>query len=244
LIEIDGKRLFFKGNLALLKRAKVAIVGSRRALGYAQEKAFALARAFSKRGYIVVSGGALGIDAAAHKGAGSANTIAILANGLDIYYPATNKELLKDIEKSGLLLSPYEEGVRPTRWSFIERNKIVVALADFVIIAQAEKRSGSMHSAKFALQKQKPIYVLPHRIGESEGTNELLKKGLAKAIYDVEEFADSFCKIKKDEDPFISYLKSAPTYEEAVRKYGAKIFEAELLGLIEVKGVKIFYKGD
>ena len=187
---------------------------------------------------MIVSGAAMGVDALAHKGAGPSNTIAVLGNGLDIRYPKVNEKLIASIEKEGLLLSQFPEGFRPTRWSFVVRNKTVVALGEILIIAQADIGSGSMRSAEFAKQMGKKIYVLPHRMGESEGTQKLVKDGLAEVIWSVEEFVGA-----TKEDRFQAYLQSNPNLDEAINLWGERIMEAELLGIIEIKNAKIIYKG-
>ena len=243
LKDLKIERLYFIGNKELLKKPKISIVGSRRALNYSKESAFKIAREFAKRGYVVVSGAAMGIDAAAHRGAGSKNTIAVVANGIDIRYPAVNKNLIADIEKNGLVISQFYYGFRQTPWSFVVRNEIVVALGEILIVCEADMNSGSMRSVEFALNMNKKIFVLPHRLNESSGTNYLLQNSLAKPIYDIEEFANSFSKLQTDEDDFIKYLKTNPLYEEAIKKYKEKIFEAEILGEIEIINMRVIYKG-
>ncbi|RUM69605.1 MAG: DNA-processing protein DprA, partial [Sulfurovum sp.] len=106
------KSLFFKGNLALLKHPKVSIVGSRRVSQYTKEFTYRLANALASRGVCVVSGAAMGVDAVAHEGAGAENTIAVVANGLDIRYPMINKKLIESIENKGLVLSQFNDGFR------------------------------------------------------------------------------------------------------------------------------------
>ena len=115
--------LFYKGNLALLERPKVSIVGTRRPSAYTRQFTFSLARALAKRGVCVVSGAAMGVDSIAHEGAGSDNTIAVVANGLDIRYPVINRTLIESIEKEGLILSQFNDGFRATGWSFVVRNE-------------------------------------------------------------------------------------------------------------------------
>ena len=237
MVDIGGVPHYYKGDLSLLQRPKISIVGSRRPLPYTQTKVLQLASQLSQKGYVIVSGAAMGVDALAHKGAGPSNTIAVLGNGLDIYYPKVNEKLISSIEKEGLLLSQFEPGFAPTKWSFVVRNKTVVALGDVLVIAQADKRSGSMRSTEYAIEMGKKIYVLPHRMGESEGTQELVKKGLAEVIWSIEEFVGS-----TKEDDFIAYLRSNPSFEEAIQRWGDRIMEAELSGVIEIEHAKIIYK--
>ncbi|WP_236587019.1 DNA-processing protein DprA [Nitratiruptor sp. YY09-18] len=238
LVDIGGKKYHYRGNLALLKRPKIAIVGSRRPNNYTKTMTLKLAATLARSGKVIVSGGAMGTDAFAHRGAGAQNTIAVLGSGIDILYPATNRELLQVIGQEGLLLSEFAKDFRPTKWSFVVRNKSVVALGEYLIITQADRSSGSMRSAEIALEMGKKIYVLPHRIGESEGTNDLVRQGLAEVIWDIDEFCGG-----GEDDPFIKYLQSSPSYEEAVSKWGEKVYEAEIEGLIEIENNTIIYKG-
>ncbi|MCD6432998.1 MAG: DNA-protecting protein DprA [Sulfurimonas sp.] len=235
-------QLFYGGNFELLKSKKVSIVGTRKPSKYSRFLTHQLSSSLAKRGICVVSGGAMGIDAVAHKGAGSLNTIVVLPCGVDIKYPAVNKNLLIDIEASGLLLSQFDLGFRATPWSFVVRNELVVALGDVLVVAEAELGSGSMRSVEFALKMEKKIFVLPQRLGESSATNRLLQEGKAEAIYDVEEFVSRFgsfdiSDIKSDE--FFDYCKTNPTYEKALKKYPDRVFEAELGGEIQIENGKV-----
>jgi DNA processing protein len=177
----------------------------------------------------------MGVDSISHQNAGANNTIAVMANGLDIKYPSVNKTIITNIEKEGLTLSQFEEGFRATPWSFVVRNEVVVSLGDFLIVTEADLKSGSMRSVEFALKMGKKIYVLPHRFGESEGTNYLLKNSLATAIYDIDEFVDGFgSTCKQISDNFLEYCKTNPTYEDAIKKFGDKVFEYELESKIKI----------
>ncbi len=231
------KQIFYKGNLDLLKKKKVAIVGSRKPNFYTQEYTKILAKRLSDLDICIVSGGALGVDAIAHKAAGAHNTIMISPSGLNVIYPATNKELILDIWQNGLALSMYENDFKATPYSFVARNEMVVALSDILIVTQADLNSGSLRSVEFALKMNKDIYVLPHRVNESLGTNELLKNNFSKAIYNIDEFVNSFTKGTKKlskSDAFIEYCKTTPFYDEAFSKYGSKLFEYELSGKIQI----------
>jgi DNA processing protein len=237
------KELFYSGNLELLKKKKISIIGSRKPLQYSRSLTHQLSLALSKVGVCIVSGAAMGIDAISHKGAGEANTIAVLPCGINIKYPAINKNLLSDIENRGLLLSQFDENFTAAPWSFVVRNELVVALGDILVVAEAELNSGSMRSIEFALKMKKEIYVFAHRVGESSATNELLKSGKAKAIYDIEDFITKFRDEKAQvtiSDNFLKYCKSNPTYDEALKKYPNRVFEAELSGEVEIKHGQLF----
>lgn len=232
------QQVYYDGNLDLLSKTKISIVGSRKTLKYSRALTHELSSKLAQSGVCVVSGGAMGIDAIAHKGAGTSNTIAVLPCGIDIKYPAVNKNLLGDIQKEGLLLSQFDIGFRATPWSFVLRNEIVVALGKVLVVAEAELNSGSLRSIEIAQKMGKEIFVFAHRLGESSATNELVKEGKAKVIYDIDEFvsrfADGNTTIKIDSDAFSEFCKTNPTYDEVVQKFPSRVFEAELSGEIEV----------
>ena len=229
------KELFYRGNLDLLKREKVSIIGTRRPSSYSKFQTAQISSKLSRRGVCIVSGAAMGIDSIAHQNAGANNTIGVMANGLDIKYPNVNKSIITNIEKEGLVLSQFKDGFRATPWSFVVRNEIVVALGDCLIVSEADLKSGSMRSVEFALKMKKKIYVLPHRMSESEGTNYLLENGLATAIYDIDEFVFQFgITYKEQSDEFLEYCKTNPNYDEAIKKYKDKVFLYELDGKIKI----------
>ena len=232
------KELFYKGKLALLKRPKVSIVGTRRPSNYTRQFTYELAKALAKRGICIVSGAAMGVDTIAHEGAGASNTIAVVANGLDIRYPVINQNLISSIEDKGLMLSQFNDGFRATGWSFVVRNEVVVALGDILIVTEAELNSGSMRSVEFAQKMGKQIFVLPHRLGESSGTNHLLNVGEATVIQDIETFVSRFGYAVDDEtlkDDFFYFCQRSPTFDESLEKFGEKVYEAELEGIITIQ---------
>ena len=241
------KNLSYNGNLKLLQKTKISIVGTRKPTKYSREFTQKLSSALSKSGICIVSGGAMGIDATAHLGAGSSNTIAVLPCGIDIKYPSVNKNLLSEIENNGLLISQFESGFKARPWSFVTRNELVVALGEVLVVCEAELNSGSMRSIEYALKMKKDIFVLPQRLGESSATNELLNSGKAKAIYDIDEFVSMFSnevdlKSHAKSDEFLEFCKTNPTYDEALVKFPNRVFEAELSGEIEVINAKIVVK--
>jgi DNA processing protein len=238
------KELFYIGNLDLLKRTKISIVGSRSPNQYSRYTIAQIANKLSQVGVCIVSGGAMGIDAIAHKNAGASNTIMVAGTGLDKRYPAVNKTLIQSIEEQGLVLSQFQAGVSSKKWNFPLRNELVVALGDVLVVAHADINSGTIRSVEYALKMGKPIYVLPHRIGDSDGTNKLLANGDAKAIYDIDEFVSLFGDICSNDtqDQFLQYCKNNPLYDDVVLKYGDKVFEYELLDKISIKDGKIYIK--
>jgi len=150
-------KIFYDGDLELLDKVKVSIVGSRRPSKYSRMQIQKLSSSLAKLGVCVVSGGAMGIDAIAHQGASSCSTIAVLPCGVDIRYPAVNKNLLNDIQKDGLLLSQFDLGFRATPWSFVLRNEVVVALGEVLVVGEADEGSGTMRSVEFALAMGKEM---------------------------------------------------------------------------------------
>lgn len=229
--------LFCRGNQDLLERPKVSIVGTRRPSSYTRQFTYALSRALAKRGVCIVSGAAMGVDAIAHEGAGTDNTIAVLANGLDIRYPVINSALIESIEKNGLLLSQFNDGFRAAGWSFVVRNELVVALGDILIVTEADLNSGSMRSVEYALRMGKEIWVLAHRLDESLGTNKLLLEGNAKVIQDVESFVSRFGQAVESEmpkDDFFYFCQHSPTFDETVKKFGNRVYKAELEGTVTI----------
>jgi DNA processing protein len=176
------KRLDFIGTLPENRITSVAIVGTRKPTPYGKEIGHMLAYELAKRGVAIISGLALGIDAIAHRGALEAGgvTLAVLGNGLDTIYPASHKDLARQIiEKGGALISEYppEELARP--YYFLERNRIVSGLSDAVIVIEAAARSGTLNTAAHALEQGEEIFAVPGNITSplSTGCNALLKQG-------------------------------------------------------------------
>jgi len=235
------KEIYYIGNTKLLKNKKIAIVGTRKPNSYTKNITHNLANALSNHNITIVSGAAMGVDAIAHN-ASNNNTIAVVANGLNIRYPAVNKNLIQNIEKNSLILSTYKENEKARAYTFVHRNELVVSLCDILIVTQADLKSGSLTSAQYAIKMNKQIYVLPHRINESLGTQELIKNNQAEVIYDIDEFIDSLklAKVNKISDEFLDYCKNNPLYIEALNLYKDKVFEYELEGKIIIKDARIF----
>ncbi len=233
------KALFGVGKSDLLQRPKVSIVGTRRPSPYTKHFTYTLSQALSKRGVCLVSGAAMGVDAIVHNGAGFDNTIAVVANSLDIRYPAVNRSLIESIEKEGLMLSQFPSTFKATPWSFVVRNELVVALGEVLIVTEADEKSGSMRSVEFALKMGKKIYVLPQQLDKSRGSNKLLADGFAEPIYDIEKFADKYGIVPQNEsiekDEFFYFCQNSPTLDAAIEKFGEHVYEAELEGLIFIE---------
>jgi DNA processing protein len=188
------QNLFYKGvdPQTLLHRPLVAIVGSRKMSAYGKVVTQQLANDLIARGCVIVSGLALGVDAAAQQVAVQlgAPTIAVLAGGLDTVHPMSHSRLAADIIiAGGSLISEYSVGMPPMAHQFIARNRIIAAISDAVMVTEAAHKSGSLHTAGFALDLGKPVLAVPGPITSplSAGTNGLLKTGalLATQAHDV-----------------------------------------------------------
>ena len=238
---LEGRTLHYKGSLELLQRRRVSIVGARKPNAYARSLTHVIASKLAKAGVCVVSGGAIGVDAIAHKAAGTSNTIMVAATGLDIRYPAINKNLIAEIEQKGLVLSQFEEGTPSRIYNFPLRNELTVALGEVLVVTYADLKSGSVRSIEYAKKLGKEIFVLPHRLGESEATNELLKKDEATPIYDIDAFVGRFREVpKQNEDELLTFCSMHPTYDETVKRFGGKVFEYELEGKITIKEGRVY----
>lgn len=241
LLEIHPpvKKLFFTGDFNLINRPlKIAIVGTRKPNTYTKNFINPLVKKLTHAGAIIISGGALGTDILAHAAA-LPNTIMIAPNSLDYIYPTSNQHVIKEIAKKSLILSEYEKNYMPKSYSFIQRNRIVIGLSDLVIIPQADLKSGTMQSANIAIKQKKPIYVLPHRINESLGTNWLLQNNLAHAIYDINAFLSVLNITHPPSDPILEFCALAPSFDEAFEKFGDRILEYELEGKIKRTNGKV-----
>jgi DNA processing protein len=169
---------------ALLDGPGVAVVGSRRPSAYGIEVAEALSRGLSSAGVTVVSGLALGIDAAAHRGALSASqprTIAVLGSGADVAYPRMNRRIYDQIVEAGVIVSESPPGRRPFRWTFPARNRIMAAITAMTVVVEAADPSGSLITASFAAELGRGVAAVPGRVTASNaaGSNRLLRDGAA-----------------------------------------------------------------
>jgi len=176
------KKLYFIGKIPEERILTVAIVGTRKPTAYGREVTHKLAYDLASRGVIIVSGLALGVDSISHRAALEAGgtTLAILANGVDIIYPASHKGLARDIVNGGgAIISEYEPGTEARSYQFLERNRIVSGLSDAVIITEAAIRSGTLSTAMHALEQGREVFVVPGNITSplSAGCNKLIKQG-------------------------------------------------------------------
>lgn len=188
--------LFIQGALSALSLPAMAVVGSRRPSAYGRNMGFELSKQLSERGWCIVSGMALGIDTAAHQGAVSLNkpTIAVLGNSLDFIYPRSNRVLSQQIQESGgALLSEFPLGTPPIPAHFPRRNRIISGLSRGVLVVEAAQKSGSLVTAKLALEQNREVFAIPGIISNplSEGPHLLIQQG-AKLVVRVEDIMDEF----------------------------------------------------
>ena len=167
-------------DLAAISARSVALVGSRAASEYGDHMARLLAGGLVDRGFAVISGGAYGIDAAAHQGTLSAGgvTVAVLASGIDVPYPLKNSALLARITAGGLVISEVPPGSRPYRHRFLSRNRLIAALTAGTVIVEAGLRSGALNTARHARRLGRPLMGVPGRVtsSQSAGVHAMLRE--------------------------------------------------------------------
>lgn len=190
--------LYVRGDWATWDEAssmpRVTIVGTRTPTPYGLAVAAALAEAFVRAGVAVVSGLAYGVDGRAHQAALACDgvTVAVLGCGPDVAYPARHRDLMDRIVENGAVISEMPPGTRPSQWSFPLRNRILAALGDAVVVAQAGRKSGAMITADRALELGREVFAVPgSMLGESHvGTNRLIQQGAAICLSPEETVQD------------------------------------------------------
>lgn len=185
--------LYVKGQPALLQRNGIALVGARSATAQGMANAEAFARALAEQGFAVVSGLALGIDAAAHRGALAAGpegggTVAVIGTGIDRIYPARNAELAREIATDGAVVSEFPLGTPPLQHNFPRRNRLIAGLAQGVLVVEAAVNSGSLITARLATESGREVYAIPGSIHSplSRGCHRLIREG-AKLVETAED---------------------------------------------------------
>ena len=182
--------LYARGRAELLQRSALAIVGSRNATQQGAANAEAFARTLSEAGLTIVSGLALGIDAAAHRGAlqGAGSTIAVLGTGIDVIYPQRNAALAAEIAARGLIVSEFALGSAPAAQNFPRRNRLISGLARGCLVVEAALASGSLITARAAADQGRDVFALPGSIHSplAKGCHVLIKSG-AKLVESAED---------------------------------------------------------
>lgn len=248
--------LYVRGHLPPNKNW-LAVVGSRKATAYGLQVAEDLSERLAQAGVVIVSGGALGIDAAAHRGAVKAHkpTVAVLGTGVDYYYPRQNARLFDEIIHNGAIVSEFPFGTKALTQHFPMRNRIIVGLSRAVAVIEAALKSGAMITADLALEQGKEIFCVPGSIYSftSKGTNSLLKDGAAlldrpedillafKMLGTVKEtkqkieHPDLFAVLPQQEAGQAAVVLDALSYNQAITL--EEVLVATNLPLAEVSGI-------
>lgn len=178
--------LFARGDVSLLKRKIVTIVGARMATEYSNQVIKRMMPNLLAQDFVVASGLAKGVDSFAHKAAldNNGKTIAVIGNGLNHYYPMQNHALQDQIVDKGLLISEYLPDTPPRPFRFPERNRILAGLSECVVVTEAKEKSGSLITANLALQENRDVYAVPGPITNalSEGPNKLIEVGATPIV--------------------------------------------------------------
>ena len=183
-----------RGNVSTLSKKCISMVGTRHSTVAGMNFISDLAQAFAEHNFAVVSGMAMGTDTAAHVGAlhanGDAQTIAVLAGGVDYIWPLENESLYYEILERGAVISEMPVGMIPTPQHFVQRNRWIAAISDKLIIGEADAKSGSMTTARFAIDYKKQVFAVPGHPSDprSTGPNSLIKKGEATLCMSVNDF--------------------------------------------------------
>jgi len=188
--------LFVRGHdLRLAAVRSVAVVGARAATAYGVTVAADLAAALADAGWAVVSGGAYGVDAAAHRGALSASgpTVAVLACGLDVVYPRGHASLLEQVATAGTLISELPPGMHPTRSRFLQRNRMIAALTRGTVVVEAAMRSGALNTAGHAAELGRPVLGVPGPVtsAASAGVHRLFRETGAQVVVDAAQVIEA-----------------------------------------------------
>ncbi len=185
--------LYIKGRIDLLSQASIAVVGSRNATAQGIANAGAFSAALSHAGFAIVSGMALGIDAAAHEGGlqGKGSTIAVIGTGIDLVYPARNRALAHRIAEQGCIVSEYALGVPAIAGNFPRRNRIISGLARGVLVVEAALQSGSLITARMAAEQGRDTFAIPGSIHSplAKGCHQLIKQG-AKLVESAQDILE------------------------------------------------------
>lgn len=220
--------LFVQGDVDILNKNQLAIVGSRNPSSRGASIAHDFAKHLSSIGILVTSGLAIGIDAASHNGALSVSngkTIAVLASGLDQIYPRTNKKLAANIIANGALVTEFPLGVRPIAHNFPRRNRIISGLSLGVLVVEAAVKSGALITAEFANEQGREVFAIPNTIDSptAKGCHQLIKQG-AKLVESAADILDELgiklrnqelkpCAITKNKDTICA---AAPLHAECL----------------------------
>jgi DNA processing protein len=239
----------------IFSQPALGVIGSRKATSYGRDVTESLIGSIADKNVVIVSGLALGIDGISHKVAldRKAKTMAVLPSGIKQIYPATHRSLAKRIiDENGLLVSEYADDFRPRKESFIQRNRIIAAMSDALLITEAAEKSGSLHTANFALELGKPVLAVPGSINSptSRGTNNLIKSGAtlvsgeqdildALGIKENRLIQERFLGDTEEETILIKLIQTGVTSGEEIHfnsQLPIEIFQ-QTLSMLEIKGI-------
>lgn len=262
-IKDPPQSLYCIGDISLLKKRCIAVVGSRKTSEYGKWAAYKTGSRMAEHDMTVVSGMALGIDSYAHKGAlaKKGSTIAVLGSGIDICYPAANGRLKEQIEKSGLVISEYPKGHPPSFYTFPRRNRIISGLSEAAVVISAGLNSGALITAELAAEQGRDVYAVPGNINSiyNMGSNKLIRDG-AIMISKIDDLLDDLGIKRKETDEAEASLGLAEktvfgliaengevTADYLCRKTGKKssyisgiVTVLEMKGVVETSSGKIF----
>jgi len=260
------KQIYYKGNLNLLNKKSIAIVGSRRHTKYGKDVTEKFVSNFVANDVVTISGFMYGIDTIVHEKTieYGGETIAVLGCGLDVIYPSENKKLYDNILKNnGLIVSEYEPLSKPHLWKFPKRNRIVAAFATLgTLVIEASEKSGSLITAKITKKLQKDVFSIPGPISSSasSGTNLIIKEGWAKMVTSIDDIlktknnSQNLLKEKEnyldEEVEIINLLKLEPLFadeisaqlEMDISKVLVLLTTMSIKGYIYETGGKYFFK--
>jgi DNA processing protein len=201
-LEVSPAKIFIESSepdLSVLTAKSIAIVGSRNATPYGLRIATEFAAALAEAGYTIISGGAFGIDAAAHRGALAVGgkTVVVLAGGVDCPYPLAHSNLFTDASKNGALISEHPAGTPSRKHNFLERNRIIAGLAFGTLIVEAAFKSGAIRTALDTVKLLRPVMASPGPISSplSAGVNRLIAERVAElvtSVWQIEEIVGSY----------------------------------------------------
>lgn len=260
------KELYIKGEILPQDKVAVAMVGTRKCTRYGEQATYDIASELAKLRITIVSGLAKGIDTFAHKAAleNNGRTIAVLGTGIDkdSFYPSSNYKLLEKIAKNGAVISEYAPGIRGTKFTFPQRNRIISGLSLGTVVVEAPEKSGALITAALAMEQNREVFAVPGSIYEknSQGANQLIKMG-AKLINNVEDILEELNllhllttkkkkKIKpenKEEKIIISILSAQPIHiDEIIKKskLSTSVVNSTLMILEFKKGVRNLRRGN
>ena len=235
--------LFVRGNPKLLALPQIAMVGSRNPSSLGKETAFSFAGILSRCGFVITSGLALGIDAASHKGAlhGKGYTIAVAGTGLDRVYPARHKELAIEIVKTGAMVSEFPPGTTAKANHFPRRNRIISGLCQGLLVVEAAKHSGSLITARMALEQNREVFAIPGSIHNplARGCNALIREGakLVETTQDILEELNQY--IQQDEEYSESTTQSKLDLEQQTLLNLVMFSPTSIDNLVENTGLSV-----